>query len=72
MIFLLQSIYYNRLNLYLFWGDRQLHAMGQTDTHTDIATTRLNQPQGPFSENLHHMGDPSLSRSVPIIANQEK
>ena len=33
------------LNIYEFWTEKQ------TDRLTDIATTRLNQPRGRFSEN---------------------
>ena len=30
----------------------RLHAIGQTDKHTDIATIRLNWPWGQFKENF--------------------
>ena len=41
------------------WANQRLRAKGQTDTQTDITTTRLNRSQGRCSENCikkNHVG----------------
>ena len=40
-----------KLKYYLFGLNQRFRGMGQSYPQTDIATIRLNQPRGPFSEN---------------------